>query len=112
MKVNFILLLSAFIAGCLVCYGFVVSGAPCPQSWICVAASTILLMAGMGISVKNQPRSSFLFKCICIGTAFLLLVVDIIMMLMDIGHAGYIIVNGLLVLVSLTSVYLIIRSNP
>ena len=72
---------------------------------------TALLVVGMAISVKGEPRTTLLVKCVTLTLALLLLILNIALTGLHVGQAFYIIVNGVLTLVAATIIYLITRAK-
>ncbi|GEM_PF-2725492 len=111
MKTNFFLAVIALLIGALIVYGFCVAGAPALQTAVSGVLCTALLVVGMAISVKGEPRTTLLVKCVTLTLALLLLILNIALTGLHVGQAFYIIVNGVLTLVAATIIYLITRAK-
>lgn len=112
MKTNFFLAVIALLIGALIVYGFCTAGAPAVQTTVSGVLCTALLVVGMALSIKGEPRATLLMKCVSLTLALLLLILDIALTVLHVGQAIYVIVNGVSLLVAVTVVYLITRAKP
>ena len=112
MKTNYFLAVIALLVGALIVYGFCAAGAPLLQTAVSGALCTAFLVVGMAFSVKEQPRTTMLMKCLALTFFLLLLILNVVLTLLRVGEVFYVISNSVLTLVAATVVYLIIRVEP
>lgn len=111
MKVNVFMTLLAVAASALIGYTFYASGCSTLQIWVCTLIVALLLVTGMGLSLAGYPRSTMLLKVSAFVMLLVSLILNVILIATEVAPTGFIITNGLFVVVTLALGYLLCQSK-
>lgn len=100
MKVNIFMTILALAASALVGYAFYASGCTTLHTVVSTVLFAIFLEMGLGLSVKEDPRTSILLKVTSFIFLIAALVLDIILIALAVSQSTFIIANGLFAVVA------------
>ncbi len=96
MKANVFMLVMAFLIGLLFSYGLYTMGATTLQFIGGGVLCTLALMFTIGVSIREYPRSTILFRTLAGGLFGVLLIVNLLFVWFSAEQTIFIIINGLL----------------
>ena len=111
MKVNVFMTILALLASALVVY--VLFSQDCTALQISVYSLLFALFAvtGMGISIKDYPRSTILLKTASFVFLAIVLVLDTVLIKANASSTAFVLTNGIMAIVALATGYIIFNSK-
>lgn len=111
MKLHFLMTLLSLIAGALIGYSFRVLDCSVLLSVIAGVEAGILLVFGTAVSVDGYPRSSMMLKTAALTFFVVLLSVNVLLGAFAAGQHAIIIINGLILLLAIVTLYKVASSR-
>ena len=111
MKTNVFLTILAILLGALIFYAFYISTDSLLRSGIISATCTLSLIGWMGLSLKDSPRSTVMFKMTAGTFFFIFLVMNICFVWLTVSLPVLIIANSVLFILELIVLYAVVKAG-
>lgn len=111
MKINIVILGFAIVLSALIAYAFYAAGTEVLRSVFLGLSFTYCWGLFMAVSVSDKPRTTTWVRIVGFLSVIIMIVVNIIFNIMDVGYLAFYIVNLLVIVISLLFTYGLIKTK-